>query len=292
MPRASFAFEALGTHWHIDIEDLPHALEGGLLLDRIKQRLELFEQHYSRFRPTSLISLLAKNGGTAPLPPDGHILLDHYTTAYRLTDGIVTPLIGQVLVDAGYDASYSLVPKKMTPPPRWEDVLSYSPTSITLERPAQLDFGALGKGYAIDIIDEMIADYGISSRCVEAGGDMIYHTKTTEPLRVGLEHPEDASLAIGVALVHDGHSICGSAGNRRSWGRYHHVINPKTLESPRHILAVWAIAKTTVLADMFTSCLFFVPPQKLLTRFAFEYVIMYADHSVEHSPGFKGELFS
>ena len=143
-----------------------------------------------------------------------------------------------------------------------------------------------------DIIDEMIADYGISSRCVEAGGDMVYHNPSQEPLRVGLEHPEDASLAIGVALVHDGHSICGSAGNRRSWGQYHHIINPKTLESPRHILAVWAIANTTILADMLTSCLFFVPPQKLLTQFAFEYVIMYADHSVEHSPGFKGEIFS
>lgn len=293
MSAAQFTFQALGTHWQIDIESLPPHQEGGFLLNEIKNRLEAFETLYSRFRPDSLVSRLAAVGGTVTLPPDAFPLLKLYEKIYTLTDGAVTPLIGQVLVDAGYDAAYSLTPKEMRRPPRWEDILTVSPAELTLKQPAQLDFGALGKGYAIDIIAELIAAHGLRSFCVEAGGDMAYRSeKPDDILRVGLENPEDTTQVIGVANLITDLSICGSAGNRRSWGRFNHIINPHTLESPRHILAAWAIAKTTLLADALTSCLFFTPAEKLKTEFDFHYAIMYADHSVEQSSGFPGEFFT
>lgn len=292
MAAAQFTFQAIGTHWQIDIEDLPPEQEGGLLLSEIKHRLELYEATYSRFRPESLLSHLARDGGTVPLPPDGYPLISLYEKIYSLTEGAVTPLIGQVLVDAGYDPAYSLMPKAMHHPPRWEDALTFSPTTLTLKKPLQLDFGALGKGYAIDLVAQLITNYGLRSFCVEAGGDMTYQNEHQEPLRVGLENPEDTTQAIGIAHLASHQSICGSAGNRRSWGRFNHIINPHTLESPRHILATWAIASTTLLADALTSCLFFTPVERLKKEFNFHYAIMYADRSIEHSPSFPGEFFT
>jgi thiamine biosynthesis lipoprotein len=96
---------------------------------------------------------------------------------------------------------------------------------------------------------------------------------------------------IGVATLKTHQSICGSAGNRRAWATFHHIINPHTLESPRNILAVWALANSTLEADALTSGLFFTTPQILATEFLYEYAIMYADHSVEYSPHFPGEFF-
>ena len=187
MARAHFSFQALGTHWQIDIDDLPPHQEGGLLLERIKERLERYEALYSRFRQESLLSRLAREGGTIELPPDAPKLLAMYKTMYDLTGGAVTPLIGQALVDAGYDPAYSLTPKPLSRAPRWEETLTMTATHLTVSKPVQLDFGGLGKGYAIDSITEFLEQEGLKSFCVEAGGDMSYRNEHGEHLRVGLE---------------------------------------------------------------------------------------------------------
>ena len=112
-----------------------------------------------------------------------------------------------------------------------------------------------------------------------------------ETLRVGLEHPEDTTSVIGVANISN-QSLCGSAGNRRKWADFHHIINPETLSSPKELLAVWVIAKNTLLADILTTGLFFVSPDSLLKHFKFEYLILRPDYSVEKSEGFNVELYT
>ncbi len=285
-------FEAIGTHWVIDIEDEIDDVLAESLKRAIHQRIEEFDKNYSRFRHDGWIERLATKAGTYEVPADAEPLLALYAQAYRLTDGAVTPLIGQVLIDAGYDADYSLQPKnKLMTPPKWEDIMEYRHLLLTMKKPAVLDFGAAGKGYLVDLIAELLSSFGIISFTVDAGGDMSHQSSTNEVLRVGLEHPEDTTQAIGVVELGN-KSLCGSAGNRRKWGEYHHIIDSRTLSSPRNILAVWVIAESTMLADVLTTCLFFVGPNILMTEFVFDYLIMYADSSVEMSTGFTAEVFT
>ncbi len=283
----TYEFEAIGTHWQIDIY-------GDAFLEKVKtkiqKRIAQFDAHYSRFRADSLVTLMSQKAGMYLMPDDAEEMLGLYEKVFRITEGAVTPLIGQVLVDAGYDAEYSLVPKTLTRPKQWDEVLSYSHPTLTLSEPALLDFGAAGKGYLIDIVGELLESEGIMSYCIDAGGDMRQRSMAGEVLRVGLEHPEHTEQAIGIAYITN-RSLCGSAGNRRVWGDFHHIIDPHMLSSPRHILAVWAVADTTLLADMLTTALFFVSPEVLQTEFDFEYVILHADHSVTRSPDFPGEIF-
>ena len=75
------------------------------------------------------------------------------------------------------------------------------------------------------------------------------------------------------------------------WAQFHHIINPDTLASPRHILATWVVSDTTLLADGLATALFFTPPQNLRNHFDFEYAIVYADGHAEVSPQFPAELF-
>ena len=109
-------------------------------------------------------------------------------------------------------------------------------------------------------------------------------------IRIGLEDPEDTKKVIGVGILGNG-SICGSAGNRRKWGDFTHIINPRTLTSPTEIIAVWVMADTALLADAIATCLFFVPARVLVDAYKFEYVIVYSDRSFEKSANFQGEIF-
>ena len=285
-----FNFEAIGTHWQIDIyRELSRSEQEKVLL-AVKDRIEFFDKTYSRFRADSLVTRMSHESGIFRLPDDAEPMLKLYRDLYLRTDGLVTPLVGDMLSDAGYDAQYSLTQKKqLQVAPDWANVIEYIPPNITIKKPAILDFGAAGKGYLVDLVGAVLETRGILEYCINAGGDILH--KGVAPIRIGLENPDNVSQVIGVYTLGSG-SICGSAGNRRTWGDFTHVINPRTLISPKHILAVWVVAETAIVADGLATCLFFVPAQTLLGAYTFEYLIVRSDHTFERSKLFSGEIFS
>ncbi len=282
-------FQAIGTVWHIDVRhpDKDFVLD---VFAHIRKRIEDFEQTYSRFRNNSLVHHISKKEGVYLLPVDATPMFDMYKRLYDLSSGSMTPLIGQVLHDIGYDATYSLTPKKsIRDVPAWQDVLKYTKSSrtLTVYKPVQLDFGAIGKGYLVDIVKDICEEKGINMFTIDAGRD-IYHVGET--LDIALENPFDTDEAIGVAHITKG-SICGSSGNRRSWNVYNHIIDPHSKTSPRHIKAVWVVAETAMIADALTTAVFFTPFEVLKQHFSFEYVIVYEDGSAVISQDFPGTLF-
>lgn len=290
MMHMTFEFEAIGTHWKIQIEDEISDFNESDIFNSVRDRIEIYDKHYSRFRSDSLVTSMSKQIGTYMLPEDAKPLFDLYERLYRLTNGSVTPLIGRLLEETGYDAQYSLETKTLHTPPTWNDTITYNFPNIEIKQSVLIDVGAAGKGYLVDLVAEVLRMKSIRSFSINAGGDILHVSDNSRVIRVGLENPDDTSLAIGIAEISN-ESICGSAGNRRAWGEFHHILDPHTLKSPRHIKAVWVIAKTALLADALTTCLFFVEPEPLQMEFNFEYVILYADDSVKQSDKFRGELF-
>jgi len=277
----SFSFEAIGTVWKIDISESISPAAEKLLHEKILKRIGEFDKNYSRFRNDSWIHELSEKAGKFDLPADAEPMLRLYHAFYTLTHGLMTPLVGQMLVDAGYDPEYSLTQKHpLSSPPAWDEVIELKPPQIILKNPALLDVGAIGKGYIIDIIGKLLEDEGIKNYCVDAGGDFVHKSSAGEVLRVGLEDPRDEKKVIGVLTVGN-KAMAGSAGNRRKWGKFNHIINPATLASPENILAIWTLADTCMLADALSTALYFAPASTLLKYYSFEYVIMYADGSVE-----------
>ncbi len=284
---ASYRFDAIGTKWEVLFE---HG-SAEELITRVHERIEAFDAHYSRFRADSLVSEMARKSGAYTMPEDFEHMFSLYSDLYKKTLGAFTPLIGQTLSDAGYDAQYSLVPKELQRQPRLEDILSYDHTTLTLnlKEPALLDFGAAGKGYLVDIVFDLLSKAGAEKITVDAGGDI--RVSADVESKIGLENPQDSTKVIGVAQI-QGKSICGSAGNRRAWGSYTHILDPHTLSSPNHIAALWVVADTTMLADALTTCLYFVPPATLLRDYHFSYFILRPDNSIEPSSDFPAEFFS
>lgn len=283
-----FDFEAIGTKWVIDI--LESASDLQKIIKKIQQEIGDFSNVFSRFEKNSEIFLAGKSKRKIEIPKKYLPLVDIYQELYKLTDGMFTPLVGNLLVEAGYDENYSLSPSGLKPLLAWGKVLDYDPPFLEIKKPWVLDFGAGGKGFLTDLVGKILENHGIHSYSIDAGGDILHESKTKELLKVGLEHPENFNQVLGVAKIAN-QSICGSSGNRRKWDKYHHIFNPKTLNSVSDVLAVWVIADSGLLADALSTCLFFVSPEALKPNFKFEHLIIYPDLSFNKSKDFSGEIF-
>ncbi|MEI8249338.1 MAG: FAD:protein FMN transferase [Candidatus Taylorbacteria bacterium] len=283
-------FTAIGTSW--DIHILEYTTDSIVHLEKIvKKRISSFDHTYSRFNPDSLVTRISKQAGVFEFPEDAEELFSLYRKLYDVTGGKVTPLIGDVLVGAGYDMSYSLQAKKhISPAHSWDSVMHYAHPRLTTTRPIQLDFGALGKGYIIDIVGSILEEHGVDSYTINAGGDIRYQNKERATLRVGLENPLNAQEIVGTADIVN-KSICGSSGNRRAWSTFTHIMDPHSSTSPVHIRALWTVASNTLTADGLATALFFIEPHVLREHIDFEYAILYSDGSAQRSPHFPGIFF-
>ena len=93
--------------------------------------------------------------------------------------------------------------------------------------PVQLDFGACGKGYLVDLLGRMLRS---TQFVIDAGGDLLIHAE--QPISIALEDPEDSSRAIGVAHIVNG-ALCASAPSRRHWNV---AVNERTQIAIHHLL--------------------------------------------------------
>ncbi len=283
---STWAFDAIGTSWAIDTAaELPTVAR-----DAVSAVIERFDREWSRFRADSLVSELAEGrAASVPAPSDADAMLSLYRELDEATAGAVNPLVGDALARLGYDARLTLAPwEGPQPAPAWRDVLTWGDT-LSLGAPATIDVGALGKGRLVDLVLDVVTAHVEGDVVVDASGDLAVRG---EPVRVGLEHPYDASRAIGIATVTDG-ALAASAINRRAWGEgLHHVLDARTGAPVNAFAATWALADTAMHADALATALFFDGGPRLAASWNAQWVRMRTDGRVEWSPGFEGEVFS
>ncbi len=285
----SWRFEAIGTAWEIGTVGPLSAGDR----DAVRETIDDFDHTWSRFRSDSLVTALAAEPQEVPSPPDATAMLDLYRELSLATDGAVQPLIGDSLTALGYDAEYSFRDRgALAAPGDWTERLAWDDGALALHVPALIDVGAIGKGRIVDVVHDLLGSLGHAERLVDAGGDL----RLSGPaIRVGLEHPFDATTAIGVATIADA-ALCGSAVNRRAWpgerGGLHHVLDARTGEPVRTYAATWAIAAETMTADAAATALFFDGGPAFAARFGVEWVRMTTDGLVEWSAGEGMEVFA
>jgi thiamine biosynthesis lipoprotein len=280
----TWRFEAIGTRWEIET-----AVElSGTERATVDGIIDRFDREWSRFREDSAVSQLGREGGTLTAA-DAGAMLDAYRELSVATAGAVNPLVGDSLSALGYDAGYSLIASEpLVAPASWTDRLHWTTDALTLDRPATIDVGALGKGRLVDLV--LSALDGVSGRVVvDAGGDLAVRGGET---RIALEHPYDPARAIGVATIRD-QALCASAINRRAWGDgLHHVLDARTGLPVRTWAATWAIAPDAMTADAVATALFFDGGPELAARWGVEWVRMSTDGRAQRSPGCPVEIFT
>ena len=292
----SFTFEATGTHWEIET---PGPLDRQFQ-ERIVERTEHFDATYSRFRPDALVSRMAASpeGGRFDFPDDALALFDLYDRLHAVTGGAVDPLVGRDLERLGYDRVYSLTPAPdlvraethALGRPSWSKDVLRNGSSLVTRRPLVIDVGAAGKGYLVDLLAELLHEAGFREFVVDGSGDLRHAGALG--LQVGLEHPFDFGLVIGVANL-QGRALCASAVNRRAWGDgLHHVLDARTGIPVRDVVATWVIADEAKVADGLATALFFTGADRLAEHFNFSSVRLFRDGRAEVSTNFDGEVFT
>lgn len=218
---------------------------------RIRAFVDEYESVFSRFRADSLVSRMAcaDDGGDFEFPEWAGPLFTLYSEFYAATHGAFDACTGAYLLALGYDNSVQFVPQSAVSagknensssdswsnyrralPVTWGNI-SRDCGSATLRtnQPVQLDFGAAGKGYFVDLVTQIIKEElsgdspsNSDSRAdfdflVNAGGDMrACFGEENNQIKVALENPFDTTQAVAVASIASG-ALCASSSARRRW---------------------------------------------------------------------------
>ncbi|KQP97550.1 MULTISPECIES: FAD:protein FMN transferase [unclassified Rathayibacter] len=291
MPRPDaldheWRFDAIGTAWQIDTA----APLDERIRAQVAARIDAYDRTWSRFRDDSAASALRTQPGEHRFPPEAEALFGLYDELFALSEGAVTPFVGDALEQLGYDAVYSLAPRgPAEPAPSWSGARAGGGRSLRTEVGVVLDVGAAGKGQLVDLVLAELESAGVDRAVVDASGDL--RARGAGSLRVGLEHPYDPARAIGVAEPAD-RALCGSASNRRVWGEgLHHVLDGRTGRPVDTVVATWVVADSALTADGLATALFVCAPETLADRFDFEFVRVLSDGTLHYSPHFPGEVF-
>ena len=212
--------------------------------------LDRVDRACSRFREDSdLARVNAAAGASVPVGQTLVVALQAALEAARVTDGLVTPTVGDALCSAGYDRSFPLIggssPSDLPRPagpdevfeghaaPDWR-LVEVDPARATVRLPlgCRLDLGSTTKAWAADVLAEDLAKGLGCGVLVDLGGDVV--VAGAPPAEGWLVQVVDGPVSSGVGpLVHivDGALATSSTVVRRwvSRGRErHHIIDPRT----------------------------------------------------------------
>ena len=255
----------LGTDWWIEIFDETSKETTQIVYDDLRRFIHGFDVKYSRFRSESLISIL--NDTRHLLNPDQDTidLLQYGLRLFYETHGVFNFLVGERMVQTGYDALYSFTPKEMSveiPDPT--HVLTFNPDKIILTL-GQVDLGGYGKGYLIDLIATRLTDkHGLKEFLINGGGDIYATAENGKPIAIYLEHPTIPGTYIEEAtLFYEG--FAASSTHKRRWENggktYTHIIDTKLGESSLSGLGIFVKAPTARAADAWATTLIISAPE-------------------------------
>jgi thiamine biosynthesis lipoprotein len=204
-----------------------------------QEEVARIETKFSRYRPQSEISRLnraAKDGGAVEVDDETAALLDFAFAAYEKSGGLFDITSG--LLRQAWDFAVPRLPKQAVLDALLERVgmehLRWQAPRLGFARAGmELDFGGIGKEYAVDRAAEMAAGCGIAHGMIDLGGDMRAlgpHPDGT-PWRVGIRNPRAVGQVMTTVLLGQG-GLASSGDYERfievGGRRYCHILDPRT----------------------------------------------------------------
>ena len=163
----------------------------------------------------------------------------------------------------------------------------------------RVDIGGIGKGYAADLAAEVMKQAGAIGGVVAISGDIKTFGRLPEgdSFVFGIQHPRKEGILLGLLELED--EAVSTAGDYQRYFmkdgvRYHHILDPQTLQPARLSQSVTVVAQDGVLADGLDTGIFVMGPEKgmaLLERLdGVEGVIVGQAGDIFISSGLKGRL--
>ncbi|MDP8983804.1 MAG: FAD:protein FMN transferase [Pseudomonadota bacterium] len=228
----------------IDTQDARLGSEVGEL---VKAEALRIEAKFSRYRPSVVTQINETAGQAVTVDPETADLIDYAATCYALSDGRFDITSGALRRVWKFDGSASLPTERQVREVLqcvgWQRVAWNRPV-LQLRAGMEIDFGGIGKEYAVDRALSLAESHTDAPVLVNFGGDLrvsgARHDGT--PWYVAIENVDHTGTAAGLLeLLSGALATSGDAHRfvREGDARYGHVLDPTTgwpvLDAPRSV---------------------------------------------------------
>jgi thiamine biosynthesis lipoprotein len=236
--------------------------------EQFEKLFYVINKSMSTYQTNSFISKINRNEKTTI---DSHFrkVFDTSKEIHQLTNGAFDPTIG-IMVNAWdfgpEDAIANLDEAKIDSLMQTVglDKVIRNGDAIKKEHPeTQLDFNAIAKGYAVDVIAEFLETQNIENYLVYIGGEVRtkgINMSSRQPWKIGVENPNfDGSQTVMKAITLGNESMATSGTYRKfkvdkEGNRYAHIIDAKTgYPSKTNLLSISVIASDCMTADAYAT---------------------------------------
>ena len=214
------------------------------------------EDKYSRYNPCSVCGVINNSAGhSIAIDEETYLLLNFADQCYQLSDGlfdISAGVLRKVWSFQGSQSDKNNFPtvtqvKQVLTNVGWPKI-HFDQKQITLLKGMEIDFGGIGKEYAVDraiIIARQLTNHPV---LVNLGGDLAVTSSrvNNEPWQVAIEHPDIDNKHTDMIVSLKSGALATSGDARRfiinNGKRYGHILNAKTgwpvEQAPRSITVV------------------------------------------------------
>ncbi|MEE9398601.1 MAG: FAD:protein FMN transferase [Methylococcales bacterium] len=217
------------------------------------------EARYSRYREDSVITQInqiAEKGGAIVVDEETASLLDYADACYRQSNGLFDITSG--VLRKAWDFKSNRIPEQteienLLGRIGWGKVAWENPRLNFLEPGIELDFGGIGKEYAVDRAANLIQQQGLVHGLIDLGGDIriIGPHSDGRPWSVGVRHPRMHDKTLASIKVNRG-SVASSGDSERymiiEGKRYSHIFSPITGWPVRGLASVSVISEQCVVS--------------------------------------------
>lgn len=239
------------------------------------QEIRRLEELLSTWIPTSELSRVNQAAGREPVKvgQDTMMLLKRSLEVAGLTAGGFNIAIGPA-IDAWGFYGRSRIPEAseleaLRPLVELEQVrLDPVAGTVYLARPGmRIDVGGIGKGFAADLAVEVMKSVGALGGVVALSGDMKTFGLVPDETRLvfGIKHPrKEGAILARVELQGEAISTAGDYERyfERNGVRYHHILDPGTLQPAHGCQSVTVVAREGIMADGLDTGIFVMGPQR------------------------------
>ena len=243
----TFRHEAMATYFEIVVaeQEREYARQASVACFRELERLETILSRFIESSDISRINRLARGETTT---------LNDETLECLLIAADVS-LATRRAFDPAY-ASSRPTDLPVDAPPFTLDPEAHALTSLSDQ--LHVDLGAVGKGYALDCLAEILRDWQISAASLNAGGSSVLALGTPSPTAPGWDFGVgEGDVRVIVALT--GASLSGSGTAVKG----QHLFDPRTGDPAARHIRTWALAPNAAQADALSTAFFVMPEEEI-----------------------------
>ncbi len=298
-PVHNSRFLAFGTLTDVSIVGVPRD-KAVAAVESLEQDFAIMNRAWHAWSPGPLTYTNERlaEGSRFAIPPSVLVLMKKSTALARQSDNLFNPAIGRLIRLWGFQRD-SLEPwqppddeavrKLVAANPRMDDIQIDGIHAQCSNPEVQLDFGAVGKGYGIDLAIEHLREMGIENAIVNSGGDLrAIGSRGGHPWRIAIRGASGSGI-LGFLYVSGDESVFTSGNYERNYlweGKvYHHIIDPRSGYPARGTRSVTVIHESAVVADAAATALFVAGPkdwQRIARQMGIKYVLLVDENNIVH----------